>query len=216
MYLLNTLANPKSQSLTCPCRVMYLLHTLANPKSQSLTCPCRVMYLLHTLANPKSQSLTCPCRVMYLLNTLANPKSQSLTCPCRVMYLLNTLANLKSQSLTCPCRVMYLLTGFSLTRLDASLTHQNRPGRAVSQSGASPGSIPITPARKLQSVTLLIEGSHLTSRGVNASPICRYTWNTWDHTWENFTLAWPTFKPQPSVFTQHVPTIEKASYQYTG
>ena len=38
-------------------------------------------------------------------------------------------------------------TGFSLTRLDASLTHQNRPGRTVSQSGASPGRVQITPVR---------------------------------------------------------------------
>ena len=37
--------------------------------------------------------------------------------------------------------------GFSLTRLDASLTHQNRPGRTVSQSGASPGRVQITPVR---------------------------------------------------------------------
>ena len=42
---------------------------------------------------------------------------------------------------------LFIVTGFSLTRLDASLTHQNRPGRAVSQSGATPGRIPITPVR---------------------------------------------------------------------
>ena len=39
------------------------------------------------------------------------------------------------------------MPGFSLTRLDASLTHQNRPGRTVSQSGASPGRVQITPVR---------------------------------------------------------------------
>ena len=39
------------------------------------------------------------------------------------------------------------IPGFSLTRLDASLTHQNRPGRTVSQSGASPGRVQITPVR---------------------------------------------------------------------
>ena len=38
-------------------------------------------------------------------------------------------------------------TGFSLTRLEASLTRLNRSGRTGSQSGASPGRVPICPVR---------------------------------------------------------------------
>ena len=37
--------------------------------------------------------------------------------------------------------------GFSLTRLEASLTRQNRPGRTDFLSGASPGRVPICPVR---------------------------------------------------------------------
>ena len=39
------------------------------------------------------------------------------------------------------------LTGFSLTRLEASLTRKNRPGRTDFLSGASPGRVPICPVR---------------------------------------------------------------------
>ena len=39
------------------------------------------------------------------------------------------------------------MPGFSLTRLEASLTRQNRWGRTGSHSGASPGRVPICPVR---------------------------------------------------------------------
>ena len=44
-------------------------------------------------------------------------------------------------------QLLYSLSGFSLTRLEASLTRQKRPGRTGSQSGASPGRVPICPVR---------------------------------------------------------------------
>ena len=85
---------------------------------------------------------------------------------------------------------------------DASLTHQNWPGRAVSQSGTHPNY-----SRTQTIISDFIDWRKPFDQragGVNASPISRYTGNTRDHTWENFTLAWPTFKGTRDNFKIHV------------
>ena len=69
-----------------------------------------------------------------------------------------------------------VLSGISLTRLDASLTHQNRSGRAVSQSGASPGCIQITPYTNcIQWLYWRKPFDQRGGGGGGAPPIFRYT-----------------------------------------
>ena len=65
---------------------------------------------------------------------------------------------------------------------------------------------PCTQLLNLQSVTLLIEGSHLTRGGVNASPIT-----------PGRTLPWPTFIDlnRPSVFTEQF-TYQFCTYDRKG
>ena len=102
---------------------------------------------------------------------------------------------------------MHTFSGFSLTRLDASLTHQNRPGRTVSQSGASPGRVQITPVcscklcNQWHWVQIYWLKKPFVRRGINASPI------TPGRSYLSSSL---TFKlTDPSVFTQQL--LKKSS-----